>query len=398
MKVERKDLGKGQVELLIELPAEDFAKYLPKAVEKISAEIKVEGFRPGKASFEVLKAKVGEQAIWEEAARFAINKTLGKAMEQEIKEQVVGQPEVDVVKLAPNNPLEYKVVVALLPEVTLGQYKDLGIKKEKVKVDEKDVEKLLGELREMRIKEVASDEPIGETDKVVVDINMSIDNVPLEGGQAKDTAVVMGKGYVVAGFDKKLVGAKKGDEREFSLRFPDDHHQKNMAGKMIDFKVKIKDIFKRDLPELNDDFAVSFGAKKMEALKEDIKKSIENEKGAQMAQKSEIELLNKLIDTSKFGPIPEVLIERELHAMLHELEHDVENQGAKFDDYLTSIGKTRSQLKLDMAPDAMKRVKSAIIIRQVAIDEKIVVDAEEIDHEIQHIMQHYQNSAEVAER
>lgn len=382
----------------IEVPAEEVKKYLPRAVEKLSSEIKIEGFRPGKASFEALKLKVGELPIYEEAARLVINKTLDKILETEIKETIIGQPEVSITKLAPDNPLEYKVIVTKLPEVTLGQYKDLGIKQEKIKVDEEDVTKLLSELREMRVKEVISEEAISENGKAVIDINMSIDNVPVEGGQAKDTAVIMGKGYVVPGFDKQLIGAKKGDERTFALHFPENHHQKNLAGKMVDFAVKIKDVYKRELPELDDQFAVGFGARTIELLKEDIKKSIEKEKEQQAGQKTEIELLNKLIDTSKFGDIPQQLVERETHTMLHELEHDVEHQGANFDDYLSSLKKTRAQLMLDMTPDAMKRVKSALIIRQIAIDEKIKVEKEEIEEEIRHTLSHYPNNPEVAER
>jgi len=398
MKIERNDLDKGQIELSIEIPAEEVKKYLPRAVEKLSNEVKIEGFRPGKASFEAMKQKLGELPIYEEAARLVINKTLGKVLEDEVKETIVGQPEVNITKLAPGNPLEYKVVVTKLPEVTLGQYKDLGIKEDKVEVTDEEVTKLLSELREMRVKEVISDEAIGETDKAVVDINMSIDNVPVEGGQAKDTAIIMGKGYVVPGFDKQLLGAKKGDERAFALHFPENHHQKNLAGKMVDFVVKIKEVYLRELPELDDMLAVGFGSRTMELLKEDIKKSVQKEKDQQAGQKSEIELLNKLIETSQFSDIPALLIERETHTMIHELEHDIENQGAKFEDYLASLNKTRGQIMLDMTPDAMKRVKSALIIRQIAVVEKITVEKEEIEEEIKHILSHYPNNPEVAER
>lgn len=398
MKIERKELDKGQIELTIEVPADEVKKYLPRAVEKLSNEVKIEGFRPGKASFEAMKLKIGELPIYEEAARLVINKTLGKVLEEDVKETLIGQPEVNITKLAPDNPLEYKVIVTKLPEVTLGQYKDMGIKQDKVEVADEDVTKLLSELREMRVKEVIAEEAIGENDKAVVDIDMSIDNVPVEGGQAKDTAVIMGKGYVVPGFDKQLIGAKKGDERAFALHFPENHHQKNLAGKMVDFVVKIKEVYKRELPEMNDEFAVGFGSRTLDLLKEDIKKSIKQEKEQQADQKAEIELLNKLIETSKFGDIPQLLVERETHTMLHELEHDVEHQGGNFDDYLSSLKKSRAQLMLDMTPDAMKRVKSALIIRQIALDEKITVEKEEIEAEIRHILSHYPNNPEVAER
>lgn len=398
MKIERKDLGKGQIELAIEISAADYKQFVPRAVEQLSKEVKIEGFRPGKASYEALKSKVGDLAIWEEAARLAVNKTLGQALEKEVPEQIVGQPEISITKVAPDNPLEYKAVLTLLPSVTLGQYKDLGIAQDKAEVTSEEVDKLLGELSEMRAKEALADKEVGETDKVIIDINMFLDKVPVEGGQAKDTAILMGKSYVVPGFDKQLVGAKKGDERAFALHFPENHHQKNLAGKMVDFTVKIKEVYQRELPELNDDFAIGFGARNLEALKEDIKKSIGKEKEGQAAQKAEIALLNKLIETSSFGDIPQLLIEREGETMLHELEHDVEHQGGKFEDYLSSLGKSRQELLLDFLPDAVKRVKSALIIRQIALDEKIKVEKEEVEAEIKHILSHYPNNPEVAER
>lgn len=398
MKVTVATLPKAQYELLIELTAEEMKPHLERAVEKLGREIKVEGFRPGKATFEVLKNKIGELSIWEEAGYIAINKTLDQAIRENIKEDIVGQPQVNVTKLAPGNPLEYKVVVAILPSVTIGEYKNFKIKSGGIKVGEPEVEKILADLAEMRVKEAIAETPAKDGDKVVVDLNMFLDKVPLEGGQGKDTAVVIGKGYVVSGFDKKLIGAKTGEEREFDLPYPAEHHQKNIAGKLVQFKVKIKSVYSRELPAMDDSFAIGFGLKSLTELKENIKATLVKEEEAKARQKAEIKIIEKIIDGAKFGDIPELLIKNEGETMLSELEHNLEHQGAKLEDYLKSLGKTRQELLLDTMPDAVKRVKSALVIREIAVKENITASAEEIDKEIENIIKHYAGKEEVIER
>jgi trigger factor len=398
MKVTVATLPKSQYELLIELSAEEMKPYLDKAVEKLGREVKVEGFRPGKATFEVLKNKIGEQSIWEEAGYIAINKTLDQAIRDNIKEDIVGQPQVNVTKLAPGNPLEYKVVVAILPSVTIGEYKNFKIKSGSIKVGEPEVEKILSDLAEMRVKETISDAPAKDGDKAVVDISIFLDKVPLEGGQGKDTAVVIGKGYVVPGFDKKLIGAKAGDEREFDLPYPDTHYQKNLAGKLVQFKVKIKSVYSRELPARDDTFAIGFGLKSLAELKENIKATLVKEEEAKAKQKAEIKIIEKIIDNAKFGDIPELLIKNEGETMLAELEHNLEHQGAKLEDYLKSLNKTRQELLLDTMPDAVRRVKSALVIRKIAETEKISVEHEEIHREMEAILKHYADDDKIRQK
>jgi len=372
--------------------------YLDKAVEKLGREIKVEGFRPGKATFEVLKNKIGELSIWEEAGYIAVNKTLDQAIRENIKEAIVGQPQVNVTKLAPGNPLEYKVVVAILPTVALGDYKNFKIKLGKINVGEPEVGKILADLAEMRVKETVSEAPAKDGDKVVVDLNMFLDKVPLEGGQGKDTAVIIGKGYVVPGFDKKLIGAKTNEEREFDLPYSAEHHQKNLAGKLVQFKVKIKSVYSRELPAMDDSFASGFRMKSLLELKENIKKTLVKEEEVKVKQKAEIQIIEKIIDQAKFGDLPELLIKNEGETMLAELEHNLEHQGAKLEDYLKSLNKTRQELLLDTLPDAVRRVKSALVIREIAVKEKIITEADEVDKEIEQIIKQYAGKDDVLER
>ena len=394
MNIEKKDLGKSQIELNVELSVEEFKPYIEKGAIKISKEVKIEGFRPGKVPFDVLKQKIGEMSILEESARIAIDKTLGDAIKNNVDGRPVGSPKVDIVKLAPNNPLVYKVVLAMLPELKLGEYKGLKIKQQVIKITDKDTARMIDDLREMRAKEVAVDREIKIKDKVLLDIQMFLDKVPLEGGQNKDTAVIIGKDFIVPGFDKQLVGTKKGEVKEFSMPYPKDFHMKNLAGKMVEFKVNIKDVFDRELPELNDEFAKGFGVKKIEELRENIKKSIREQKEQERSRQDERTMLEKVISKTRFGDIPEILVESETRSMLQELEQTVQSRGGKFEDYLTSLSKTRDQLTLDMLPEAVKRVKISLLVREVSQLEKIKVSPEEMDKQLQNMKEMHKDNKE----
>lgn len=404
MNIQKKDLGKSQIELTVELPFDEFKPYIKQGAEKISREIKIEGFRPGKVPYEILKQKIGEMAILEEAARIAINKTLETAIKDNVTGQSqrevspVGQPQVNIIKLAPDNPMEYKAVLAILPEIKLGDYKNAKVKLEKTEVADEEVEKMINDLREMQVKEIIADREIKNGDKAVVDIEIFLDKVPVEGGQGKGTGVIVGKGYIVPGFGKKLIGGRKGEVREFSLPYPEDHHQRNLAGKLVEFRVKIKEIYERQLPEINREFAKSFGSNNVDGLKENIKKGLAAEKQRKAGQKAEIEMLDKIIEKTKFGDMPEILIRNEAENMIAELEAGVANQGGKFEDYLSHLNKTRDQLALDLLPNAVKRVKTSLLIREIALAEKISAEDAEIDKEIEHILNHYKDSKGIEEK
>ena len=396
MQVNKKDLEKSQVELTIELSNEEFAPYIEKGAQKVSENVKIEGFRPGKVPYEVLKQKIGEMTILEEAAHLAINKTIDEIIDQNlIGQQAIGQPQVNITKLAPNNPLEYKVIVSILPTIALGDYKNLKLKAEKAKLDAKELDKALDDLRDMRATEALIDREVKDGDKVILDINMSLDNVPIENGQHKDLAVLIGKDYFVPGFDRKLIGAKKGGEKKFILPYPDDHHQKNLAGKLVEFVVKVKDVYERIIPELNDEFASFFHLKDLAELKKNLEESLLHEKKHNLDLKNESEMITKIIDKTKFGELPEEIINSEAKNMLAELEQSVIRQGGKFEDYLKHLKKTKDELMLEIIPNALKRVKSALLIREIAVIEKITAHEHEIEEKIAALKKQYKDNKDV---
>ena len=182
------------------------------------------------------------------------------------------------------------------------------------------------------------------------------------------------------------------------MTYPEDHHQKNLAGKNVDFKVVVKEIYERELPEINDEFAQKMGVNSLEELKKMIKDSLASQKQEEAQQKTESKLVDKVIENSQFGDIPDVLANNEAETMVNEMEQTVKNQGGTFEDYLSSIGKSREQLLLDLTPDAVKRVKSALIIREIADQENIEVTEEEVDQKQNELLEQYKGYQKVEER
>jgi len=396
MKITKKELEKSQVELSVELEFDEFKPYIEKGAQQLSEKVKIEGFRAGKVPYDILKQKVGEISILEEAAHIAIRKTIDEALKKELPDrQPVGQPGVEITKLAPENPLEYKVTISLLPTITLGAYKDLKIEKEVPAVSDEDVDKTINEILEMRVKESASTEGAKKGDKVVLNIHLSLDGVRIEDGHAHDVNVILGKEYMVPGFDEKIEGIKAGEKREFKLAYPKNHHQTNLAGKMVEFEVSASSVFNRELPELNDALAKEMQFKDLADLKEAIKKNILADRERQADVKSELKMLDAIASKAKFGDIPETLLESESDNMMAELERNVTNQGGKFEDYLKHLHKTKNELRVEMLPNAVKRIKTALIIREVGILEKVEVKKEDIEAKIDELKKMYADKPEV---
>jgi trigger factor len=394
MNIISKKLPKSQVELTIEVAVEDLDKYLKQATQKISQSQSIPGFRPGKAPYDIVKQKFGEMAIYQEALDPLIKDTLAKAFEQE-KLEIIGQPQIDVDKLAPNNPVVYRATVTLLPKAKIKNYKNIKVKPKKIEVSEEKIQKTLEQLQKMRAKESAQDKKIEIGDKAFVDFSIYLDKVPIDGGQHKDYPVYLGENFFIPGFEEQLLGLKKGEEKEFELKFPKEYFQKNLAGKLAEFKVKIKDVFKVERPELNDEFAKMINFANMNQLKDHIRQNIEQEEKMQDEQRMEIEILDEIIKQSEFDELPQILIDGELDKMLAELQGNIAQQGVKFEDYLKSLKTTEENLRENFLPQARKRLQTSLIIREIAALEKISVDEKEVEQEIEQMLQKYndENSA-----
>lgn len=383
MQVTKNKLPKGQIELQIELSVEEIEDYFKKTLKKLSQETRLDGFRPGKVPEELIKKRVGDDKIMAQAGEMAIQKTMPQALEQE-QLVMIASPKIDIIKQARGNPFIYRALVSLLPEVKLGDYKSIKVKKKNPAVEEAEVKKTMESLQKMKSKEVLVNREARKGDKVEVKINVYQDKVPLEGGQALNQPIIIGEEHFIPGFEEKLIGMKKEEEKEFELRFPKDYFQKNLVGKLAEFKVKINSVFNIELPKLDDEFAHSFGNfKTIKELEEQIKKNLIEEAKIKERQRQELEILEKISERSKFDELPEALLESEIDKMLGELKYDFERQNLKFEDYLASIKKSEEELRKSFLPRAEKRVRAALIIRKISETEQIEASEKEIEKELE---------------
>src|SRR3989338_3860813 len=380
-------------ELNIEVSVQEYQPFLEKAANRLSLESKIEGFRPGKAPYELVKNRFGEMVIFQAALDEIISHFYFQAVKQE-NLNTVSAPKIEVEKIAHGNNLIFKALIGLMPAVKLGDYKKIKIIKEKVKIDEKDLEKMIEDLRKMRAKEVLIERPAQEGDFTEVDFTVSLDGVVINGGTGKKYPLVIGEGTMIPGFEDQLIGMNKDEEKNFQLKFPEQYQNKMLAGKMCDFKVKVLSVFKRTLPEVNDDWAKTLSASNVVDLKSKIKANLTQEQSFQTEQKAEMEMLNKIVKQTEFSEIPEVLVENEAHRMVHEFEDSIEGQGLSFADYLASLKKEEKDLTEEFKAKALERVKASLVIKEIADNEKVEATQEELQKETEQILMQVKDNPE----
>lgn len=396
MSAEKKQLSPAQYELTVTVPPEELQPFLQRAAESLSADSPIAGFRPGKAPYDVVKGKVGEMAIYQRAADNAISQSLLAALEQQLPNaEVVGQPQVSITQLVPGNPLVYTAIVTLLPEVTLPELNTIKVERKAAIASETEITKAIEYLRTSRAKESIKLDAIAKNDRAVVDFTVAIDNVMIEGGSATGYPLLVGENKFIPGFEDQLIGLSKGESRKFQLSFPENYHQNNLAGKLADFSVTVQEVYRRELPEFNDELAKSLGQDSAEALKTVITKNLTQEAEEKESQRQEIAMLDGMVAKATFNDIPKSLIDQESHRMVHELADNLEAQGLKFDDYLGHLKKTHDQLQIEFHDQAEQRVKTALVIQQVAKRDNITVPDADVEVESKRATEQYQGQPEI---
>ncbi len=398
MTYESKSLPKNLKEVRVTVTPEEVKPYLEKAAAELSQRVKIEGFRPGKATYDILAKRFGEMAILEEALPDVVQKNFVEVIKKE-NLMTVGEPRVNVEKAAPGNDVVFTVTVALYPHVTkLADYKKVSVKAKTDKIEDKEVEKVVDELRKMQATETEVDRPATKDDKVTVDMDILHDKVAIEGGAARNHGIYLSEPYYVPGLNEKIIGMKKDEKKSFSLKFPKEHFNKMLAGKDVDFEVTMKKVDEIKHPAADEAFAKLVGKESMAELRALLRKNLEDEANEKEKQRQEITVLEEIIKDSRFDEIPDVLVNAEAQKMMHELEHSIERQGVPFADYLNQVKKTKDQILLDFTPEAMKRVKASVVIKEVAGKENLEpTDAEFLDEQLK-LINMYKDDAAIQER
>ncbi|MBI4592202.1 trigger factor [Candidatus Uhrbacteria bacterium] len=387
-------LPKNGLKLTFTLTQDDALPYLEEAAKRLSEQTSIPGFRPGHASFDVVKQRLGEMKILEEALESIVRKSFISAILEE-NIDTVGSPKVDVVKLAPGNDIVFTAEVTLMPRAkSLPDLSKISVAAQKPIVEDKEVDLALRDLQRMQTSEVraTAQEAVAMGDKVVISMNMKLDGVPVEGGQSPNHAVYLNEEYYIPGFKEKLEGMKEGEKKTFSLAFPKEHVQTMVAGKDVEFDVELKELFHLQPPALDDTLAIMLGMKDFEALKDVIKKNLLDEKEHETRSKEEKEMLELVAGKTQFEDIPDLLLNEEINKMILELQRAVESQGLEFDTYLKNLGKTLAQMKLDFTPQALMRVKVAIAMREIAKEQGIEATDKELDEELDRIAEGYEDT------
>jgi trigger factor len=391
-----KKLPKSQVEFELTISTEEVEKYFDKAAKHLSKHVEIKGFRKGSSvPKDVLEKYAGKQAIFQEASEMAIEE---KYKEFVKKENIfpIEHPNLKVKKMAEGNPVEVTITVSVFPEVKLPDYKKISenVKKKRkkdVKVEEKDIKDALEHLRASKRKEVAVVREAKKGDIAEVDFEVRIDGVKIEGGDSKNHPVTLGDGKFIPGFEDNIEGMKAGEVKEFSVDAPKDYFKKDLAGKKMDFKVTLKSVLEVKLPDLDDEFAKSLGGfKTLTELEENLKKSIKMEKEQKEKEAFLDSLIGAIVKDSKID-LPEVMIKNEQEKIINEMKTNIEQHGLSFDMYLANLKKTIEEIKEDVKEQAEKRVKSVLVLEEIAKQEDIKPTEEEVTEKVNQTLLQYKS-------
>ena len=387
MKLDIKRLPQSEVEMFFELDPTEWGKFINEATKELAREIKIEGFQPGHAPPKLVEQKAGSGKILERAADLAVRQNLIEAVRKNNLEPIA-PPQIQVLKIAEENPFEFKAKIIVSPEVTLGDYQKIAKEKRQksdaeIKVTEEEIAQSLEWLQKSRAKFITVNRPAQKGDRVEMDLAMSRQGKEIPGGEAKNYAVVLGEGLNFAsGFEEQILGLKENEEKKFSLLFPDDWRQKELAGCLIDFKVKIKIVQEAQKPELDDEFARTLGDfKDVAALKISVAEGLRLEKEQKAKDLWRLEVLRAIAEKSE-AEIPEILKEAEKEKMLAEMEQGLAQTGLPLEKYLADIKKTKDDLKKDWDQKARERVRAALILRSIAREEKLEIAEPEVEEEV----------------
>jgi trigger factor len=393
-------LPHSEIEIEITLSPAEFDPHAKQAARLISEKVAIQGFRPGKAPYDAVKNKVGEHAIMEEAAEIAVRASYPRAREELIRDgklsaahPAIGRPEVTVVKLAPGNDFIYKIKTAVLPAVTLPDWRAIAQKtkaeyREPV-ADDAEIDRAVAWLAESRVSLVAAGRPAAHGDHVEVDFEIRRDGVKIAEGDSRNHPLVIGQGKFIPGFEDALIGMSPDERKKFSLSVPDDWRERTMAGQSLDFDVTMKAVYRRIMPEITDDFAKTLGDfTSLEALRINIRDGIVAEKTEKERQRVRSMTVGAIAGKADMD-VPAVLVAGETEKMIAEHKASIAEIGMQWPDYLLHIKKTEDDLRGEWRDEAQNRVRASLVLREIAREEKIAPTEEEIASRMERYLEQF---------
>ncbi len=380
--------------LTVEVAKEEFDKALDQAFKKVVKQVTVPGFRKGKVPRRIFEARFGVEALYQDALDIILPQAYQKAVE-ETGIEPVDQPEVDIEQLEKGKNLIFKAVVTVKPEVKLGEYKGLEIPAKDFSVTDEQVQEELERIRERQAELiVVEDGKLENGDLAVIDFEGFIDGEPFEGGKAENYNLELGSNTFIPGFEEQLVGMAKGEEKEIKVTFPEEYHVEELKGKEAVFKVKVNEIKRKKLPELDDEFAKDVSEfETLEEFKADLRQKLEEQAKQEEENYKRDRVAEKAAEKAEID-IPQVMIDHEVEHMVQDFEQRLRFQGLDLDNYFKFTGSSMEQLKEQFKEDAEKRVRISLTIEAIGKAENIEVTEEDIDKELDKMAELYSQDKE----
>lgn len=390
MSVQVEKLEKSMAKLTITVEAAKFDAAVDSAYQKNKGKIALPGFRKGKAPRAMIEKMYGTGVFFEDAA----NELIPEAYETAAKEselEIVAQPEIEVTQMDKGTDFIFTATVAIKPEVTLGDYKGIEVEKKEAEVSEEEITAEIDKAREANSRLITIEGRATEDgDTVIIDFDGYVDGKQFEGGYAEDYTLVLGSHSFIDNFEDQLVGKNLGEDVEVNVTFPEEYHVDELKGKPALFKVKIKEIQKKELPELDDDFAQDVSDfDTLDEYKADVEKKILENKENQIKREQEDQIIEKIIENAQME-IPQQMIAAQTRQMTQEFAQRLQSQGLSLEQYMQFTGLTPQKMMEDLEPQALKRIQSRLVLEAVVAAENIEASDEEIDKELENMASMYQ--------
>jgi trigger factor len=390
MEIKINSLQKSKKEIIVSLNQKDLLPFKEEALKELNKDLKINGYRLGKAPLSIAENHLSSLKVYEKMASLAIEQIYPKIIKEK-KIQAIGYPSINITKIIPNQEVEFKAEISVIPHIELPDYQEIikkipKVKKETLVIEKKEIEQALIWLQNSRASLEKVNRPAQKEDIVTIDYQIKEDKNLIENGEDKDYSFILGKGNFIPGFENNLIGMKSGEEKKFELVVPKDWAQKNLQNKKLTINVFLKEIKTKQLPSLDDKFAQSIGKfKNLEDLKKNIQEGLLLEKKQKETEKWRLEALEKIVAETK-ADLPDILVQNEIEKMIEELKIQLDRMQLPFEKYLEQIKKDEKELRKELQELAEKRVISALVLREIASVEKIEVSEKEIKEKVNEIL------------
>ena len=382
--------NKNLKDVVIKIEGKEWEDALDKAFKKANAKAKIDGFRPGKAPKNVFIKKYGIESLFMDAAEFCVDLAYQKMIDENKDLQIAAQPVLNI-KSIDEKYVEFSFTLTLKPEVKLGKYKGLNVKKETVKVTKEEIEHSIDHMREHYKENILKEGKVENGDIAIIDFEGFKDGVAFPGGKGENYSLEIGSNTFIPGFEEQLIGMKAGEEKDINVTFPEDYHEESLKGAPVVFKVKVNEVKEVKIPELDKDFFDDLGMEGIdtkEALEKQVKENIKASKEREVENKYIDALLDKIIEDTEVD-VPETMINDETDRMIQQFSEQIGMQGITLEQFYQFTNSNEAKLKEQYHDEAIKRIKYRLVLDEIVKAEKINVTDKDVDKKLDEIAKKY---------